>query len=191
MIVDETGLMPERARELLAGLRSSVSAKGGRIMHISVRGDAALFAEILENPATVAHVYAAADGAEIGDRDAWAAANPGLGSIKQESYMIAECDRIQHAPGDEPSFRAFDLNQPLNPTREMILSPDDLRKCFTDDLPAAAADRPCWAWMLARRQARRPPPPSGRQPADANSGWRSATSRPWRTGRGGTARPMR
>ena len=135
VIVDETGLMPERARELLAGLRSSVSAKGGRIMHISVRGDAALFAEILENPATVAHVHAAADGAEIGDRDAWAAANPGLGSIKQESYMIAECDRIQHAPGDEPSFRAYDLNQPLNPTREMILSPDDLRKCFTADLP--------------------------------------------------------
>ena len=29
VIVDETGLMPERSRELLAGLRSSVSAKGG------------------------------------------------------------------------------------------------------------------------------------------------------------------
>ena len=135
VIVDETGLMPERSRELLAGLRSSVSAKGGRIVHISVRGDAALFAEILENPATVAHVYAAPDDAEIGDRDGWAAANPGLGTIKQESYMVAECARIQHAPGDEPSFRAFDLNQPLSPTREMILSPDDLRKCFTDDLP--------------------------------------------------------
>ena len=32
VIVDETGLMPERSRELLAGLRSSVSAKGGRIV---------------------------------------------------------------------------------------------------------------------------------------------------------------
>ena len=39
VVVDETGLFPERARELLAGLRSSVSAKGGRIIHISVRGD--------------------------------------------------------------------------------------------------------------------------------------------------------
>ena len=32
VIVDETGLMPERSRELLAGLRSCVSAKGGRIV---------------------------------------------------------------------------------------------------------------------------------------------------------------
>ena len=39
VVVDETGLMPERSRELLAGLRSSVSAKGGRVLHISVRGD--------------------------------------------------------------------------------------------------------------------------------------------------------
>ena len=135
VVVDETGLMPERSRELLAGLRSSVSAKGGRIVHISVRGDAALFAEILENPATVAHVFCAPDDAEIGDRAGWAAANPGLGTIKQVSYMEAECARIQHAPGDEPSFRAYDLNQPLNPTREMILSPDDLRKCFMADPP--------------------------------------------------------
>ena len=36
VIVDETGLLPERSRELLAGLRSSVSGKGGRIVHISV-----------------------------------------------------------------------------------------------------------------------------------------------------------
>ena len=39
VVVDETGLMPERSRDLLAGLRSSVSAKDGRTLHISVRGD--------------------------------------------------------------------------------------------------------------------------------------------------------
>ncbi len=135
VIVDETGLLPERGRELLAGLRSSVSARGGRIMHISVRGDSPLFAEILSNPATVAHVYAAPDECAIDDRDAWAAANPALGTIKQVSYMEAECARIAGVPSDEPSFRAFDLNQGLSPTREMIFSPDDLRKCFADDPP--------------------------------------------------------
>jgi len=136
VIVDETGLMPERARELLAGLRSSVSAKGGRIVHISVRGDSPLFAEVLANPVTVAHQYAAPDGCTIDDESAWAAANPGLGTIKQRGYMRAEVERIRAgAPGDEPSFRAFDLNQPLSPTREMILSPDDLRGCFVDDPP--------------------------------------------------------
>ena len=49
--------------------------------------------------------------------------------------MRAEVERVRGAPGDEPSFRAFDLNQNLDPTREMILSPDDLRACFTADPP--------------------------------------------------------
>ena len=133
--IDETGLMPERARELLAGLRSSVSAKGGRVIHISVRGDSPLFRDVLDNPANVCHVYAAPAGCAIDDRDAWAAANPGLGTIKQTAYMEAEVERIAGAPGDEPSFRAFDLNEALSPTRQMIFSPDDLRGCFTADPP--------------------------------------------------------
>ena len=59
VIVDETGLFPLRARDLLAGLRSSVSARAGKVRHISIRGDSELFREILENPAVVSHVYAA------------------------------------------------------------------------------------------------------------------------------------
>ena len=136
VIVDETGLMPERARELLAGLRSSVSAKGGRVIHISVRGDSPLFGEILDNPATIKRVYAAPEGCAIDDRAAWHAANPGIAAgIKQLGYMAQEVNRVRGAPSDEPSFRAFDLNQNLDPTREMILSPDDLRACFVDDPP--------------------------------------------------------
>ena len=135
VVIDEIGLMPERSRELLAGLRSSVSAKGGRCLHISVRGDSPLFSEVLTNPATVAHVYAAPDGCKLDDSAAWAAANPGLGTIKLRSYMLAEIERIRGAPGDENSFRAFDLNQSLSPTREMLCSPDDLRACFVDELP--------------------------------------------------------
>ena len=138
VIADETGLMPERARELLAGLRSSVSARGGRVTHISVKGDSPLFVEILSNPATVKRVYAAPDDCPIDDQAAWEAANPGLAAgIKQRDYMAAEVNRIRSgAPTDEPSFRAFDLNQSLSPTREMIFSPDDLRACFMEDPPA-------------------------------------------------------
>ena len=138
VIVDETGLMPERSRELLAGLRSSVSAKDGRSIHISVRGDSPLYAEILSNPAVVSRIYMAPDGCALDDEAGWRAANPGLGTIKQRAYMRAEVERIRGAPGDEPSFRAFDLNQRLDPTREMICSPDDLRGCFVDELPPRA-----------------------------------------------------
>ena len=132
VIVDETGLFPLRARDLLAGLRSSVSARNGKIRHISIRGDSELFREILENPAVVSHVYAAQPDCTIGDEDAWRAANPGLGVIKSLDYMRAEVLRVQGCPSDDPSFRALDLNQQLSPTREMVCTPDDLRACFAD-----------------------------------------------------------
>ena len=77
VLVDECGLFPERARDLLAGLRSSVSARNGRIRHISILGDSPLFAEILANPACVSHVYAAPDECDLDDEAAWRAANPG------------------------------------------------------------------------------------------------------------------
>ena len=144
VIVDECGLMPERARELLAGLRSSISGKGGRIVHISIRGDSPLFGEILSNPASVVRIYAAPDQCSIDDESAWHAANPGIaGGLKSRAYMRSEVTRIRAgAPGDEPSFRAFDLNQALSPTREMICSPDDLRRCFTNEPPAR--EGPCF-----------------------------------------------
>ena len=136
VVVDETGLFPERSRELLAGLRSSVSAKGGRIIHISVRGDSPLFDEVLNNPLTATAIYEAPADCELNDRAAWAMANPGLGTIKSVDYMAAEAARVKHVSSDEPSFRAYDLNARLDPTKEMIFSPDDMRGCFMDELPA-------------------------------------------------------
>ena len=134
VVVDETGLFPERSRELLAGLRSSVSAKGGRIIHISVRGDSPLFDEVLLNPLTVTAIYEAPADCELDDRAAWYMSNPGLGTIKSLAYMEAEAARVKHVPSDEPSYRAFDLNARLDPAKEMIFSPDDLRACFVDEL---------------------------------------------------------
>ena len=134
VIIDETGLLPERARDLLAGLRSSVSARDGRIRHISIRGDSPLFREILANPAVVSHVFAAPDDCAIDDPAAWAAANPALGMVKSRAYMRAEVLRVQGVPSDEPSFRALDLNLEISPTREMICTPDDLRSRFTDSI---------------------------------------------------------
>ena len=123
MIVDETGMFPLRARDLLAGLRSSVSARNGKIRHISIRGDSILFREILENPAVVSHVYAAPADCTIDDEAAWRAANPGLGTIKALDYMREEVARVAGVSSDEPSFRAYDLNLALSPTREMVCSP--------------------------------------------------------------------
>ena len=132
VIVDETGLFPLRARDLLAGLRSSVSARNGQIRHISIRGDSILFREILENPSVVSHVHAAPDGCAIDDEAAWRAANPTLGSVKSLDYMRAEVERVAGVTSDEPSFRAYDLNLAIAPTREMVCTPGDLEACFVD-----------------------------------------------------------
>ena len=132
VIVDETGLFPLRARDLLAGLRSSVSARNGKIRHISIRGDSELFAEILDNPAVVSHVHAAPDDCDITDESAWRSANPALGTVKSLQYLRSEVERVAGVPSDEPSFRALDLNQAISPTREMVCTPDDLRACFVD-----------------------------------------------------------
>ena len=132
VIVDETGLFPLRARDLLAGLRSSTSARDGKIRHISIRGDSALFREILKNKPVVAHVFAAAEDCAIDDAAAWAAANPGLGTIKSIGYMRNEVARVSGVPSDEPSFRALDLNQEISPVREMVCAPTDLAACFVD-----------------------------------------------------------
>ena len=134
VIVDETGLLPERARDLLAGLRSSVSARDGRIRHISIRGDSPLFREILANPAVVSHIHAAPDDCAIDDEAAWRAANPALGLVKSVAYMRSEVLRVSGVPSDEPSFRALDLNLEISPTREMVCTPNDLRACFADSI---------------------------------------------------------
>ena len=91
-------------------------------------------AEILQNPAVVSSVFAAADDCEIDDEAAWLAGNPGLGTIKALSYMRAEVARVAGVASDEPSFRALDLNQAVSPTREMLCTPDDLRACFVDEI---------------------------------------------------------
>ena len=144
VIVDETGLFPLRARDLLAGLRSSVSARNGQIRHISIRGNSPLFREILENPSTATAVYAAPAECNIDDEAAWRAANPGLGTIKALDYMRAEVERVAGVPSDEPSFRAYDLNLALSPTREMVCTPSDLEACFVD---VAEYRGPCYVGL--------------------------------------------
>ena len=82
VLCDETGLMFERDREMLASLVSSTSAKDGRVIHLSIRGDGPFVPELLQDADVFRMVYAAPDRCEVNDRAAWRAANPGLGTIK-------------------------------------------------------------------------------------------------------------
>lgn len=138
-IIDELGLIPERKRDLINGLRSSVSARNGRFIALSILGDSPFTREMIERkhlPTTSVHIYQSKLNCAIDDLDAWKQSNPGLGTIKSLEYMRDESARCITNPADESSFRAFDLNQPLHPTREMICSVTQYERCIVEDLPS-------------------------------------------------------
>ena len=77
----------------------------------------------------------AADDCALDDEEAWAAANPGLATIKSVDYMRDEARRVLLTPADQPSFRAHDLNLAGSPSRETLLNLSDWRRCVVDVLP--------------------------------------------------------
>ena len=149
-IVDELGLMGERERPLIAGMRSATSARNGKLIALSIRGESPMLEEMIERrelPTCSVHLYApdVVQGAavDIQDRKIWAAGNPGLATgIKAWEYMTAESARVMVTPTDLSSFLAFDLNLPQAPTREMIFAPSDLTACVVDELPERSG--PCY-----------------------------------------------
>ena len=92
-----------------------------------------------EDPSVRVHEYTAPAKAAIDDVAAWAAANPGIAcGIKSLSYMRDEARRVAVTRTDEASYRALDLNQKIDPTKEMIFSVSDVAACHVDEVPARA-----------------------------------------------------
>ena len=130
VIVDEMGLMTKPNHvDLVAGALTSLSAKDGRLLAISIRGASDLVEDMIERHKVkqnrkhlVVHMYAAPQDCALDDKEAWKAANPGLGAIKQVSYMYRAAQKAKSSPAFENHFRAFDLNQPLDPRQETIIT---------------------------------------------------------------------
>ena len=140
-VVDELGLLSERNRALVNSMRSSVSAKGGKFLSLSVFGDGPFVSEVLERKGAAGlavHHYRAPEGCALDDEAAHDAANPGLAcGIKSRDYMRSEAARVSVTRSDESSFRALDLNMPCSPGSEMIFSLAEWQQCVVseDDLP--------------------------------------------------------
>ena len=142
-IVDELGLMGERDRELIAGMRTATSARDGRFLALSIRGESPLLEEMIERrdlPTCAVHLYApeVAEGeaVDIHDPAVWAAGNPGIAAgIKSAEWMRDEAARVEATPSDRATFLAFDLNLPQSPTREVIFDVSDYQGCLVEDLP--------------------------------------------------------
>ena len=141
-IVDEIGLLGEKDRPLVNSMRSSVSAKRGKFLSLSVWGDGPFCGEIVkrrDDPGVAVHLHQPPEDCALDDEAAWHAANPGLAAgIKSIDYMRAEARRVLTTTADQASFRALDLNLPGSPSREMVCSPDDWSACTVpqEKLPA-------------------------------------------------------
>ena len=143
-LIDEIGLLAERDRDMVNGMRSAISAKDGRFIALSIQGAAPFSAEMLERkgqPGIAIHHYTAPEGCDLDDESAWHAANPGLATgIKSLAYMGDEARRVSLTPADQSAFRAFDLNQPQNPSRVLLCDPADWRACEVETLPDRSGD---------------------------------------------------
>lgn len=144
-LIDEAGLLQERNRSLWNAMFTSISGRDGRLIAISIQGRGPMFAELRQRRAE-RQVYwqehIAPRDCDLDDRDAWRAANPGLEyGIKSTGYMKDACARALATPADQADFRAYDLNQPVDPEQSYALSLAQWKACLTPELPDARG--PC------------------------------------------------
>ena len=139
-ICDELGLLQERHRPLVNGMRSALSTKRGRFVALSIVGSGPFVLETLERRASkhlAVHEYVADLDLPIDDEAAWKQANPGYGVIKMKSYFREQVDRVLATPADEQDFIAHDLNRPGAVTGELLCSLSEWKDCEAapDELP--------------------------------------------------------
>ena len=142
VVCDETGLFRESDRRMLAGLTSSTSARNGRIIHLSIRGESPFIPELIADELCYSVVYESPDDCDLDDKAAWEAANPGLAEgIKSYAYMERESAKAIANNKKEPFFRAYDLNQnALREDSEPLLTTSELTKLFTRQPLAAEGE---------------------------------------------------
>ena len=141
VLIDELGLLPERFRGLIAGLRSSLVAKRGRMVCLSIMGDSPFTQEAIAlkgHPGIVVHHYAGLEGCEIDDPKQLEAANPGISAgILRLEDLVRDARLAKRNPADQTFFRAHHLNQQLSSSKELIVTVDDWKRCLVSpfDLP--------------------------------------------------------
>ena len=141
-IIDEVGLLLERHRALVAGMRSSTTAKSGKFMALSIWGHGPFVPEMVArraDPGVVVHLHQSDPDLPIDDQANIRLANPGItDGIVDLKHLLSEAKRVTRTGNDLPFFRAHHLNLPGSPTAEMVATVDDWRGCEHDDLDAVA-----------------------------------------------------
>lgn len=122
-ILDEVGQVKGPQSDFVDAITTSQGAHDEPLLlAISTQAptDADLFSVWLDDaersgdPTIVSHVYAADEDCELGDKKAWAAANPALGLFRSEKDVAEQAAQAERMPSVESTFRVLTLNQRVN-----------------------------------------------------------------------------
>jgi phage terminase large subunit-like protein len=91
------------------------------------------------DPQTVCHLYAASDGADVLDPDAWAAANPALGNFRSLADVSKMANDASRMPSFENTFRNLYLNQRIS-INSPFISRNSWKACAGAPCPIAECD---------------------------------------------------
>lgn len=80
-----------------------------------------------EDETTVCHLYAANEGCDLLDIQAWYDANPALDDFRTLEDLRVLAEKAARMPGEEPKFRNLYLNQRVNPHASLISRADWFR----------------------------------------------------------------
>lgn len=131
-ILDEVGQVRGSQSDFVDAITTSQGAHDEPLLLV-ISTQAATDADLLsvwiddaqrsEDPRTVCKLYAAPEGCELLDAEAWKAANPALGLFRSEDDLAEQMQQAQRMPSMENAARNLLLNQRVS-TDAPFVSPD-------------------------------------------------------------------
>lgn len=126
--IDECGALQANDRPLYEAMLSSISARDGKFIAVGNQREGPMFRE-MEAEADLPHVhwerFTTPVKFDLMDEESWYLGNPGLGVIKPVSYMRERAASAKAVPAKQSYFRSFDLNQAIEPDRQLIVQEAD------------------------------------------------------------------
>ena len=149
-ILDEIGQIRGPQSDFVDAITTSQGAHEAPLL-LAISTQAATDADLLSiwiddaktsgDPRIVCHVYAAPEGCELMDEDAWRAANPALGLFRSEGDLREQMTQAQRMPSMENSARNLLLNQRVS-TESPFVSPGVWKANASKPLDAPPDDLP-------------------------------------------------
>ena len=142
-ILDEVGQVRGPQSDFVDAITTSQGAHAEPLL-IAISTQAATDADLLSvwiddarqsnDPHIVCHLYAAPEGCDLMDEQAWKAANPALGLFRSEADLREQMKQAQRMPSMENTARNLLLNQRVS-TESPFVSPDVWKACAATALP--------------------------------------------------------